>query len=338
MIVGIYFAPDASRPLPAQLFRREAGFAVQLQSEGLPFDVQIVSLAPPLGNAPRKIYFADGGMFEASADAPFSAMGLEQSGHGLRIARFEKNIPGIVLAAMLTLGSLFGFWMWGLPALSRFAASITPTQVIAVMDRGTLETVENVLFEPSQVSAARQQEIARLFDRLVVHAQTGGLRPVLLFRHAPRLGANAIALPGGSIIVTDALVGLAQNDAEIAGVLAHELAHVEGRHSLRQIYSALGISLMAGLIGGDPGGLVDSVVSQAGALYSLSYSRAFEAEADRRAVELMTAIGEDPVAFVALLERITARSGAGQENSIFATHPGMRERRDAVSGHATSPK
>ena len=126
------------------------------------------------------------------------------------------------------------------------------------------------------------------------------------------------ALPGGTIVLTDALVRLARSDAEILGVLAHEIAHVEERHELRQLYRALGLSVMISLIGADSREIVDEVVGQAGLLLSLSYSRRFEAAADRRSIELMRAVQQDPGALASILERLLidcppcgARAGTG---------------------------
>src|SRR6185436_5206099 len=144
------------------------------------------------------------------------------------------------------------------------------------------------------------------FAALQGHAGSAGQGARLLFRDAPRIGANAFALPGGTIVLTDGLVAAAQSDDEILGVLAHEVGHVEGRHSLQQIYRAAGLAVMALLIAGDSSEIVDNVVSQASALTLLSYSRGFEADADQRSVALMQAAGRDPGAFLDLIDRLSA--------------------------------
>jgi predicted Zn-dependent protease len=153
----------------------------------------------------------------------------------------------------------------------------------------------------------------------------------LEFRDGGRLGANAIALPGGTIILTDQLVALAKSEDEIAGVLAHEIGHVTERHSLRQIYRALGIGFMAAVIIGDTSQLLDNVIAQAAVLDTLSYSRQFERDADAKSVELMTAAGRDPVAFISLLDRIFEKAGVDSDDAGWlSTHPGNENRREEV--------
>ena len=161
----------------------------------------------------------------------------------------------------------------------------------------------------------------------------------LLFRDGGRLGANAIALPGGTIILTDQLVALAEKDDEIAGVLAHEIGHVTGRHSLKQIYRVLGIGFMITIIGGDSGQIVEDVIAQAVAIESLSYSRNFEIDADRQSVAIMVEAGRDPMAFVDLLDRILGQSSKDAKDTDtgwLSTHPGNADRRKEVAAYLES--
>jgi predicted Zn-dependent protease len=158
----------------------------------------------------------------------------------------------------------------------------------------------------------------------------------LILRDGGRLDANAFALPGGTIVVTDQLVKLAQSEDEYAGVLAHEIGHVQNRHQLQQIYRLLGISFMIGLIGGDSSQIIDQVIGQAATLQSLAYSREFENDADKRSVEIMVKAGRNPVAFVALLERITKDIPGTKRTNWLSTHPGNEDRRKSVTEIAKS--
>ena len=158
----------------------------------------------------------------------------------------------------------------------------------------------------------------------------------LLFRDGGKLGANAIALPGGTMVITDQLIGEAKSDDEIAGVLGHEIGHVELRHSLRQIYRVLGIGFMIAVIGGDSSQLVEDVIAQAAVLESLSYSRKFETESDFRSAQLMVALGRDPYAFVELLKRITKDKGKKSNTGWLSTHPGTFDRAATVKKYVNS--
>ena len=325
VIQGLYFPPGASRALPARIERSEGRLTLHVEGEDSPCTPEVASVSQALGLVPRKLVFRDGGAFEAPHDAPIEALGLVSSKMFGAISRAERSYRLIAVTAIATLALCFVLWRWGLPVMAQGAAAITPVEALHTMDGGTLESLDEKVLHPSQLPRERREALAALFHRLGDAAHPRGARPQLLFRDAPLLGANAFALPGGSIVLTDALVRVARSDSEIAGVLAHELGHVELRHSLRQIYSAAGVAVFLTLISGDPGALIDSVISQASVLLTLSYSRGFESEADARAVELLLAIGEDPIAFADLLARIS-----GGEASILSTHPGSGERREAV--------
>jgi Zn-dependent protease with chaperone function len=91
------------------------------------------------------------------------------------------------------------------------------------------------------------------FEALAAHSPRGAQAYSLNFRKGGSIGPNAFALPDGSLVLTDELVELAANDEAVLGVLGHEIAHVEGEHTLRQLYRAAGVAGFIMLIGGDIG-------------------------------------------------------------------------------------
>ena len=337
IIPGLYFPPRSARASPARMELLDGRLTLHVDGEDSARTPTLASVSQALAHVPRKLNFEDGGAFEAPPDAPLEALGLGDSRVFGAVARAERSLVLVAGAALAILAVCFGLWRWGLPLMAQGAAAVTPAAILHPMDVGTLKSMEGQFLRPSKLDKDRQRALAAIFQRLAEVAEPRGAAPQLLFRDAPVLGPNAFALPGGSIVLTDALVRASRSDSEVAGVLAHELGHVELRHSLRQIYSALGVAVMITLLGGDPGALVDAVISQAGVLMTLSYSRAFESEADARAVELLLAIGENPVAFVDLLERLEASMGGGQ-TSILSTHPGAGDRREAVRALAAKAR
>ncbi|WP_414632479.1 M48 family metallopeptidase, partial [Acinetobacter sp. UBA6720] len=93
---------------------------------------------------------------------------------------------------------------------------------------------------PSTVPVLRQKQIIKSYQDLVANG-----RPAkVLFRSGGKIGANALAIPNNTIILTDELVNLAKDDHEIIGVLAHEQGHLVERHSLQQALSSLGFSVL----------------------------------------------------------------------------------------------
>ena len=330
---GRYFPAGISKSDHAELVTIANTYSVQLLETREKIPVEFSSLGDRLGNLPRKIYFQDGSVFECDDNDAVDEMFDAGRGFFSRLAIMEGSFRFALIAVVLSVLALVGLFRYGLPAVANLAASVTPTPVILLIDDSALETVDTVLFEPSTLGETRKAELSAIFDELVIASEHTSPPLKMLFRDGGRLGANAVALPGGTIILTDQLVALAKNDDELAGVMAHEIGHVTERHSLRQIYRALGIAFMASVIVGDSSQLIEEVVAQAALLDTLSYSREFEIHADIESVRIMHKAGRDPIAFVDLLDRLLEEYGIDPEkdnSSWISTHPGNKDRRAAV--------
>jgi predicted Zn-dependent protease len=138
------------------------------------------------------------------------------------------------------------------------------------------------------------------------------------------MGANAVAFPGGPVVITDALVALAPSDAALAGVMAHELAHVRERHGLRQAARAGSVLLMVALVFGDAGSMIDQLAAAFGLVVANAYSRDFEREADQIAAGILRGLGIPTEDLARLLERL----GMGEAEGLgwLGTHPEGAER------------
>lgn len=145
---------------------------------------------------------------------------------------------------------------------------------------------------------------------------------------------NAFAMPGGRIVVTRELIARADAPEELAGVIGHEIGHVYYRHSEAQMVRAAGVQILISIATG--GGGSDSISSLAGLAAIMRYSRAAEAEADNYALTLLTAAKVDPMGFKRFFERVLQEEGErpggpiGKIESVFATHPGTKERMNRV--------
>jgi len=162
---------------------------------------------------------------------------------------------------------------------------------------------------------------------------------------------NAFALPGGYVYISRGLMALAENEAEVAGVVAHEIGHVTARHSAqrysRGVLAQGGVTVgavLAGVLGG--GGLAKTVQQLGGTgaqAYLAGYSREQEFQSDELGVRYLTRAGYDPTAMATFLEKLgehseLARKLAGNPStSMFATHPRTpdRVRRAAENAAAT---
>jgi predicted Zn-dependent protease len=137
---------------------------------------------------------------------------------------------------------------------------------------------------------------------------------------------NAFALPGGFFFVNSGLILKADSEAELAGVMAHEIAHVAARHGTKQatrgqIINLASIPLI--FVGGLPGYAIQQGAGLVIPLGFLTFSRAFEREADYLGLQYLYKAGYDPTSFVDFFEKIQSleRKKPGTVSKIFSTHP-----------------
>ncbi|HKR01545.1 MAG TPA: M48 family metallopeptidase [Pyrinomonadaceae bacterium] len=146
---------------------------------------------------------------------------------------------------------------------------------------------------------------------------------------------NAFALPGGFFYVNKGLILAADNEAELAGVMAHEIAHVAARHAVEnQAKATLAeYGLLAGSIflGGIPGLIINNAGPLAALLGFMKFSRDAESEADKLGVQYLYASGYDPNALATMFEKLASQNKKkpGFISKAFASHPQPPERRAA---------
>lgn len=146
---------------------------------------------------------------------------------------------------------------------------------------------------------------------------------------------NAFALPGGFFFVNKGLILAADNESELAGVMAHEIAHVAARHAMENQGKGtlFNYATLAGIIFGGP--IVSQVLYNGGgilgALAGLKFSRGAEEEADMLGAEYLYASGYDPTGMATMFEKLAAKNKKkpGTIQKLFSTHPPSVERHDA---------
>jgi Zn-dependent protease with chaperone function len=168
--------------------------------------------------------------------------------------------------------------------------------------------------------------LTQLGKRLVSHLNTNGAEYPWEFHCVNDRAINAFALPGGYVFVNRGAIEAADNEAQLAGVMAHELSHVALRHGTNQASRAQltqgSIGVLGGIFGGSTGGaLLTQLGSFAAGSVLLRYSRSAETQADVSGTQVLYDSGYDPRAMAQFFEKLEAESKGKTPPEFFSDHP-----------------
>jgi Zn-dependent protease with chaperone function len=291
-----------------------------------------MGILPPLGDTRRVLTLATGERLETNDLETIASLEAKmQRNQGMTfVNKIEKRWQWVLTSVAGMVVFIWAFVKFGIPVIATQAAFMTPISVAELISNQTLKLIDSQILEPSQLPVVRQKELTSEFEKIT--ASIGGDYPYRLeFRNGADIGANAFALPDGTIIMTDELVELSEDDLEIIGVLAHEVGHVKHRHGLRSLYQSTGLFLLASTLLGD----ITSVTSVAGSLPAIlidaGYSRNFEREADKEAGKYLLQTTGSTEALQKVLSRLSEEHG-GDALSFLSSHPGTEERIENLEG------
>jgi Zn-dependent protease with chaperone function len=341
-IRGTYFAARSSRKYLAELFILEEKNALLLTNEHQQaWSLAELRLSPPLGRTPRRIDFPDGGKFisedhEAIARY-FPPTSTSKSARLLhRLETWRWGAVGALLASVL-LGVVTIKHI--LPAMASPLSRLVPQAVLQQTDRQLLALLDRQLLTPSHLSPGKQTQLRMLLQRMAGGQPTLKTPLSLQFRQGGKaLGANAFALPGGLIVITDELVRLSRQQQELEAILAHEMGHIAHRHGLQQLFRHAGLALILSLVTTDATALAGLLPGLAAVLIERGYSRQFEREADLYCRAFLRQNHISPAYFSRILRRIGQQSMGTEEPPLFlSTHPSLQERIRLVESSAPRP-
>lgn len=212
---------------------------------------------------------------------------------------------------------------------------VTPEQEAKAGSAMSQQVAEQIGLYQDPVLASYVEAVGQ---RLV--ASLGETPYTFRFAVVDQFEPNAFASPGGYIYVSRGLLAQMNQEAELAGVLAHEISHVTRRHHARQAGRALGTGLLTlpgravGVVSEDLGNMINSPIELAGQVYLSSYSRGQETEADQYGMRLASAAGYDPLALAQALNGIERSvyllTGEAHQASYLDSHPTTPERVTAI--------
>ncbi len=219
---------------------------------------------------------------------------------------------------------------WGMPALGTLVASNIPVSSEQKLGRYVLEVVD-LQVKPTKLS---QKEQTFYIERVKKLAELASVSPVeVYFRSAP---ANAFALPGNIIVMTDDLIGLMGDPEVIDAVVAHELGHLQHRHSLRRMVSANVFTTLVLRMNGQDGTAASTGNILAAFTMFPYFSRENEAQADEFAFELLKKNGQSPLLFAKAMNKLSESKNRNPRDkaSYSDNHPPSQERVKAAEAAA----
>lgn len=291
------------------------------------FALEELDIAPRIGNTLRAIGLPDGARCEVPDNDALDAMLRRHRRLGFQdwVHRLESRLVYVVIALLVTAAASWGMVSQGIPWLAERAARSLPASVDHALGEGTLEVLDRIALAPTELAAATRGRLQGRFEAMRRELD-GDLVAELVFRKGAQLGANALALPSGIIVLTDELVALAQNDDELIAVIAHEIGHLVHRHSVRMAMQSSALALILAAVTGDPFSSSTLAATLPTLLLHARYSQEFEHEADDYAYGYLVAHEIPTRAFADILQRLGGAESEPGVEQYLSTHPATSER------------
>jgi len=290
------------------------------------YKLEDLDISTRIGNTPRLIGFPDGGKCEVNDNDTIDRLLKNQAtNRGGWLHTLESHYLFVTVAILVTLATSTMTFKYGLPWLAERSAHALPQSVDRSLGKGTLDILDRSLFSPTTLDLAIQARLGRRFAEMIT-TLPAGRDYRLLFRAGNSIGANAFALPSGTIVMTDELVAASENDDELVAILAHEIGHLEHRHSIRMAMQSSAAALIIAAVSGDVVSSSSLLVALPTVLIHSSYSQEFESEADDYAWHYLVDNDIPTGSFASILSRIAEDKRDSVVSQYLSSHPGTRVR------------
>lgn len=336
-IEGKWFDGKTSKSTAAILYITKDGRCfVQCIIDGAPQQTKEYfepDISARLANTPRYISFSENELFETenntSVDLSLKRLKKKHWSTGVHIleSRHRHVLVALVLLALFALVTV----KFIVPAGSKAIAHHLPPSLLNTTSKQTLSFLDKALLAKSELEEKRQKQLNIVFQPVLDDHPDIPLR--ILFRKGDSMGANAFALPDGTIVFTDELIKLSENNEELIAILTHEIGHIAHRHSMRRLIQNSILSFAILSITGDSSGISEIFLGLPLVLTELGYSRKFELEADVYSINSLKSLNIHPQHFANILSRLdshlTKESGKTESSSLesyLSTHPATHER------------
>ena len=324
MLAAFYYDGQSSQRHPVTLEIVDRTLRIRGATVHLDLPVGTVDFGEPWQATPRCVELPGGARCEVEN---LPGMKVMLANGGLRDSltmRLQNRWHWALISLALMIAAGIGAYAHGLPWLAGKIAPLIPAAVTKTLSDTAMAQLEQRALSPSRLTPERQHEISERARRSFSNASSPFWR--LHFRSSSQFGPNALALPGGDIILLDSLVALTKTPEQIDAVIAHELGHLAHRHAMRQLIQHTTVSIVLAVWLGDVSAAAVSLASQ---LALSDYSRDAEREADAFAAHQLLRCCGSSEPLVEVLQVIERRT-PGAANALFGSHPDTSKRIAAI--------
>jgi Zn-dependent protease with chaperone function len=312
-----------------------AGEDLIIAGEDVNFRIPFVDVTVDerLGRAPRRLRLKDGTFCEVrDLEALDTLLSLTAHRDGW-VDRMQRHVQFVLFSIFACALLAIAAYQWGLPWAAAKGAQVLPPAMGRTLSMRTLKVLDGSILLPSKIGEERRRTLSARFHALRL-PEGGTPRSELLFRSSPQLGANAFTLPDGTIVALDDLLAVIGDDRQILAVLAHELGHAHGRHSLQLLLRSSAVGAFWALYVGDISSLLAAAPA---AIVEASYSQDLERQADDYGAALLRHNGMSPALLADALEKLAAaHAEASKGGGYLSSHPATDARMRRLRHQAAS--
>jgi Zn-dependent protease with chaperone function len=303
-ITGVFYDGKTSGRQTCTLIVNDQGYATLSDIQMSPVLFSSLSISVRVGNTARIISLPNGGSFESKYNDEIDQLLSRYTKNKLALLthHWESKTRYILISTICIVGLTVLAVFLGIPKLSEKIAYSLSSEFSVQLADNTLNELDQVYFKPSTLPVARRKELDDLFNQYLPVIDEFDFK--LHFRNGGDIGANAFALPDGSVIITDQLIELAESNDEILSVLLHEIGHVIHRHALRRVIESTSTSFLFVWLTGDVEMATDWLAVLPALLIQSKYSRIHEREADTYALAQMESHKIDPIHFSTFMQKL----------------------------------
>ena len=298
-INGVFFKPGSSKAETASIVINNKEVSVFKGKECLYHLLKVQSVEDD-----KSVFLENGSLFVAKEklneiDLKSLIPKAELVLKNLDLFSFKSAIIILLTIIVLIIGYRFLFITFSSTIVYLF-----PYKWEQKIGESTYKTLSSTILEKTEIPEKRRTEIKEKSQKLFKNSELLK-NPEIIFNKSTILGPNALALPGGPIVITDGLIKLLKDDELILSVVAHEIGHIKERHSLQQIVEVAGLSSLAWMIFGLDESILEEIVFIGINVWSLKKSRDLEKDADLMALKLLEKTGISKKSFIQAIEKLS---------------------------------